>query len=108
MDKIDLSHMGPILKKARLDARLTQEELGGRIGKTARYLQAVENEGKCVSLNTFMRLIRSLNISADEIVYPELKSNTDETVQLLRIIKLLNGRDRKVLLATVMEMLENQ
>jgi len=104
--KPDLSYIGPIIKQARLNADMTQEELGEKIGKTPRYLQAIENEGKGLSLNTFIQLIRILNLSADTIVYPERETDNGETEQLIRIIRLLNDRDQKILLAAAREMLK--
>ena len=107
-DKLDLSCMGPIFKQARLDAKLTQEELGDRVNKTARYLQAVENEGRSVSLDTFLRIVRALHISADLIAYHGQAPNCEETDELLRVIMLLGERDRQILLATATEMLNRQ
>ncbi len=105
MKKLNLSYMGAILKQARIKANMTQEELGEKIGKTSRYLQAIENEGKGLSLETFIQLLRALNLSADTIVYPECKTDNDETEQLIRAIRLLNKRDKKILLVTAQEML---
>lgn len=106
MEKIDFAYMGPILKQARLSAKMTQEELAERIGHSVRYIMAIENEEKGVSLDTLVKLIRTLGISADTIVYPELESDNGETEQLIRIIRLLNSRDRNILLAAAKQMLE--
>lgn len=100
--------MGPIFKQARLDANLTQEELGDRMNKTAHYLQAVENEGRSVSLDTFLRIVRALHISSDLIAYHDQAPHCEETDELMRVIKMLGERDRKILLATATEMLNNQ
>lgn len=106
MEKLDFSYMGPVLKQARLSAKMTQEGLAERIGRTARYIMAIENEDKGVSLDTLVKLIRALGISADAIVYPEQKADNSETEQLIRIIRLLNSRDKNILLATAKQMLE--
>ena len=106
MEKLDLSYIGPLIKKARLNAKMTQEELGERIGKTPRYLQAIENEEKGFSLDTLIRILRILNLSADTIVYPNCEANNDITEQLVRTINLLNNRDKKILLTTATEMLK--
>ena len=67
---------------------------------------AIENEEKGVSLDTLVKLIRALGISADVIVYPERETNSGDTEQLLRSIRLLNSRDRNILLAAAKQMLE--
>lgn len=107
MEKLDLSYMGPILKQARIAAKMTQEDLAERIGKTARYLQAIENEERGVSLDTLLRLVRVLGISADTIAYPDREADNGETEQLVRLIHLLNSRDRSILLAAAKQMLES-
>lgn len=106
MEKLDFSYMGPILKQARISAKMTQEELAEQIGRTARYIMAIENEEKGVSLDTLVKLVRALNISADTIVYPEQESDNSVTEQLIRIIRLLDSRDKNILLAAAKQMLD--
>lgn len=45
-EKMDISYMGPIFKKYRVDANRTQEEVAEKVGITARFLMALENEEK--------------------------------------------------------------
>lgn len=105
MEKLDLSYIGARIKQARLNAKMTQEELGERIGKTSRYIQAIENENKGFSLDTLIRLIRALNLPAEAIIYPESQADS-EIDQWLRMFRLLSSRDQKILLATAKEMLK--
>ena len=83
VEVLTLDYMGSILKDARLKANLTQDEVAERIGITTRYLMAIENEGKCPALDVWFRLIRTLHISADSIVYPEDTTEKDMDEQLL-------------------------
>lgn len=108
MEKLDLSYMGPMFKQIRLAKKMTQDELAERVGITSRFLQAIEGNERGVSLDTFIQLIRALGISADTVVYPDKETNDGETEQLIRYIRLLNSRDRKVLLASVRQMLETE
>lgn len=101
MEKLDFSYMGPVLKQVRLSAKMTQEEPAERIGRTARFIMAIENEEKGVSLDTLVKQSRALGISADTIVYPEREADNGETEQLIRNIGLLNSRDKSILLAAV-------
>lgn len=105
MEKLDLTYIGARIKQARLNAKLTQEELGERIGKTSRYIQAIENENKGFSLDTLVRIIRVLNLSADVIIYPESVEDS-EADQWFRMFRLLSRRDQQILLATVKAMLK--
>lgn len=71
--------MGSILKQARIAAKMTQKELGERVGKTARYLQAIENEEKGIGLETLNRILRALNLSADTIVFSDRDTDSSES-----------------------------
>lgn len=71
--------MGSILKQARIAAKMTQKELGERVGKTARYLQAIENEKKGIGLETLNRILRALNRSADTIVFSDRDTDSSES-----------------------------
>ncbi len=59
-EKMDISYMGPIFKKYRVDANRTQEEVAEKVGITARFLMALKNEEKRPSidilLHQYMRL----------------------------------------------------
>jgi transcriptional regulator with XRE-family HTH domain len=106
VEKLDLSYMGSIFKEARLAGNMTQ--LAEQVGKTARYIQAIENEERSVSIDTLIRLVRALGISADTVAYPDREMDNGETEQLIRCIRLLTIRDRKVLLASAKQMLETE
>jgi len=73
--KLDLSYMGPVFKQARLDANMTQDELAERVGITSRFLQAIESNERGVSLDTLIRIIRALGISADTCRKKKTKRN---------------------------------
>ena len=51
-EKLDISYMGPIFKKYRIEAKRTQEEVAERVGITDRFLMALENEEKSVQALT--------------------------------------------------------
>lgn len=107
MEELDLDYMGAMLKAARLDAKLTQDEVAERVGITTRYLMAIENEGKCPALDVWFRLIRALHISADAIVYPENAAEKEMDEQLLYMIRSLNSRDKKIAQTLIQSMLDN-
>ena len=41
-EKKDISYMGPIFKKYRIDAKRTQEDVAEKVGITSRFLMALE------------------------------------------------------------------
>lgn len=108
MEELNLEYMGPLLKEARLKEKLTQDEVSDRVGITTRYLMAIENEGKCPALDVWFRLIRTLHISANDIVYPENATEKEMDEQLLYMIRSLNSRDKKIAQALIQSLLDNQ
>lgn len=59
------------LKKARLDQKLTYEELAEKSGVSTRYIKEIENQGNVPSVYKFSQLIHALNISSDPFFYSE-------------------------------------
>lgn len=78
-EKMDISYMGPIFKKYRVDANRTQEEVAEKLGITARFLMALENEEKRPSIDILLH-------------------------QYMR----LNDRDKSVIRTAIQEMLNNR
>ena len=96
--------MGPIFKKYRVDAKRTQEEVAEKVGITARFLMALENEEKRPSIDNLLRLVETLNIPGDAILHPQIQRIDSEDQQLMR----LNDRDKSVIRAAIEEMLNNR
>lgn len=78
-EKMDISYIGPIFKKYRVDANRTQEEVAEKVGITARFLMALENEEKRPSIDILLH-------------------------QYMR----LNDRDKSVIRTAIQEMLNNR
>lgn len=108
MESINISYIGTVFKNARRSANLTQEEVAERIGVTARYIMALENEGKRPGFDNLLKLMHTLNIPADAIIYPKQKSEDSENEQLFRMFQMLDDRDKKIIRATMQEMLSNK
>ena len=70
---------GRFIAQRRKELKMTQKELGERVGKTARYLQAIENEKKGIGLETLNRILRALNLSADTIVFSDRDTDSSES-----------------------------
>ncbi|MBS6219466.1 helix-turn-helix domain-containing protein [Enterocloster bolteae] len=98
--------LGSIIKKSRLDQHITQEELARAVDITPRFIMAIENEGKLPSFEVLYKLIRTLNIQADSIFYPERKTNDALLTPLLHAIYRCNEKQLRVLTATVGALLD--
>ena len=105
-EKLDISYMGPIFKKYRLDADRTQEEVAEKVGITTRFLMALENEEKRPILDNLLRLVETLNIPGDAILHPQLQAIDNEDEQLIRMLMSLNQRDKEVIRTAIQKMLD--
>lgn len=100
------SYIGPLIKRARISLKMTQEELAERINVSSRYIMAIENEGKLPSFEVFFQLIRTLGISSDTIIYPESASVPDEYEHFLHMYQTLSDRDKQILYCIMQKMHE--
>jgi transcriptional regulator with XRE-family HTH domain len=69
--EIRKNQLGCLIKTARLDAHLTQNQLAEKLGITSRHLMSIENDKKKPSYDLLLRIVRELQISGDSIFYPE-------------------------------------
>ena len=58
-------NLGRLIKNARLEAGLTQDNLATQVGVTPRYIMAIENENKYPSIQVLSKIICTLKITAD-------------------------------------------
>ena len=57
IQKIERISIGSMLKKARLDAGLSQEEVASNAGTTRHYISRIENEQSEIQFDTFQKII---------------------------------------------------
>lgn len=105
MEVLDTSYMGAIFKAARKHASMTQEQVAEQVDITPRFLMGLEKGEKRPSLETLLRLAHLLNIPGDTLIHPQLSSVDENDQKLFRLFMQLNDRDKKVILATIQEML---
>ena len=66
--------LGKVVKNARLEKGLSQEQLAELLDCSTRHIMGIENEVKKPGYWRLFRLIRELNIDANTIFYPEIVS----------------------------------
>jgi transcriptional regulator with XRE-family HTH domain len=59
---------GPVLRKARLAAELTQEELAFRAGIDRTYISQLEHDKKSPTLDVLFRLSDALGVKAAKLI----------------------------------------
>lgn len=96
---------GSLLRNWRMDLDLTQEKLAEKLDITPGYLGDLERHKSKPSLNLFCHIVRTLNASADDYVYPNQNANNDTYHQLLRLLAHCNDYQLNVLLSTATALL---
>ena len=98
--KID-KEMGFRLKKARIEQKLTYEELAEKSGVSSRYIKEIENHGNVPSIEKLGQLIRALHISADPFFYPTAPADNLDYQRLLVYLSQCTGEQITTILAIV-------
>ena len=105
-----------MVKNARMDRHWTQEELAEKLSVSPTYLGDLERHKGTPSLSLFCKAgpslelfcktMQTLNISADDYVYPNGNSDSSTYKQLLRLLTHCNEHQLQILLATATAMLQ--
>ena len=74
--------LGELIKKTRLERRLTQEEVAEMIGCHSQYYKNLENGKGMPSVPMFCKIMRALHISSDEYVWPNQNRNNPTSIAL--------------------------
>jgi transcriptional regulator with XRE-family HTH domain len=79
---LNIDHLSSVVKSARYAKQLTQCQLAEQLGITPRYLKAIENSGRKPSYDLLARIVRELDILADDVFYPEDKQQSTRIYKL--------------------------
>ena len=82
-----------LVKQGRMEMHLTQEALAEKLGGP--------------SLELFCKTMQTLNISADDYVYPNQNKNNSTYDQILRLLNQCNDYQLQVILATTTALLDS-
>lgn len=91
----DFTPIGQAIKKVRTAKGMTREQLARIVDYDPRHLQAIENEGQYPSMELFIQLITMFDISVDQYIFPDKKS--DKSTLRRQIDTLLDTLDNKEL-----------
>ena len=100
--------LGAVIKTARQEKGLTQENLAEKAGIGLRHMMAIENEGSYPSYGVLYKLIRELGISADSIFYPDKQAANPRIDDIIRMLPNCDQRSIKIIRAAVKAALEGQ
>ena len=93
--------LGELIKKTRIERRLTQEEVAELVGCHPQYYKNLENGKGMPSVPMFRRIMRSLHISSDDYVWSGQNRDNPIYISLINLLSLCDEYKLSVLLATV-------
>ncbi len=86
MTREELLPFGERLRKRRNVLGFTQEFVAEKVGITLRFYQMLERGEKSVSLDTLIRLSKTLTISTDYLLFGDFSGNLEGP-----LVEVLNG-----------------
>ncbi len=88
---LDTVSMGKRIRACRLRKHLTVEQLAEKINISAVFMNDIERGVKCPRMENFIRILNSLEVTADEILYDSVKADTK--IYLNEITKKMKNLD---------------
>ena len=94
------------IKELRKEKRMSQAALGQLINGDARQISLYENDKMFPSVEAIKKLSKTLNVSADYLLFEKarrkpLDLGQDDTLNDLQDLKLLNQEDREAILKII-------
>lgn len=93
--------MGAVIKRARKDRGMTQDELAEKVGVGSRHIMAIENEGKNPGYDVLANIIETLDFSADLIFRPDSINHTTEQNLFISEFFSCNDTEQRIVMETM-------
>ena len=96
---MDIIAIGSKIKEARERAHLTQEELAEIIDISPTHMSVIERGVKTPKLDTFVKIVKALNLSADALLLDGMDQVNDSIVAELsvRLGRLTDENQNRIL-----------
>lgn len=93
--------LGAAIRKARTEKHISQEELAEKVGITPTHIKHIESEHRKPSIEVLYRIVRALNLSLDDLFFPEENDSQEEYRKAERLLRRCNAKQLRVLYATM-------
>ncbi len=100
--------LGEMVEAARLRKDLSRSKLSEQIGVGERHIYAIEHEGGNPSYSVLRKLIYAIELSPDEIFYPQSEHTNPKLATLFRAIRRLDNREINIIKTMVDALLQNR
>lgn len=107
LTKDEFTSCGKIIREERQRHGYIRETIAERANISTRYLAAIELGEKIPKADVLIRIIQSIGISADRVVYPLQPHKDTEYVRLVRLIMNCTPREQN-LIASIIDTIIDQ
>ena len=96
---MDMIAIGSKIKEARERAHLTQEELAEKVDISPTHMSVIERGVKTPKLDTFVKIVKALNLSADALLLDGMDQVNDSIIAELsvRLGRLTDEEQNRIL-----------
>ena len=95
---MEKAELGAIIKKIRIERKITQDQLAEKADIGTVYLGEIERGIKMPTVRVFAKIIDALDVSADYVLRHEVKSGKDYVFdELTQKLSLLTPKQRKTI-----------
>ena len=88
--------------------KLTKEQIAERAEISPRFLAAIESGRRKPSLDVLIRLVNAIGASFDEILAPQMITDSEIVDRIRRLVPQCSQRDQELLLALIDKMLDTK
>ena len=93
--------LGNAIKAARIEKHISQEALAEMVSITPTHIKHIESEHRKPSVEVLYRLVRTLNISLDDVFFPNLSDDNALQRKAQRLLIECDERQIKIILAAL-------
>lgn len=98
---INKKEIGSIIQRARINLRMTQEQLAEAAGISANYLSKVERGLNSPSAENFLKIIKELNLSLDNFGINLVPEKNNDKKEIFTIINNCTNQELTALLPVI-------
>lgn len=108
VEGLKLGILGSAIREARIQKHLSQEELAEKVGITPTHMKHIESEHRKPSIDVLYRIVRTINLSLDDLFFPEESDSQEELRKVERLLRQCNMKQLHVVYAAMNAMLEDE
>ena len=103
---LDYESIGKRIKRYRMDKKMSQEDLANKIGTVYKHVSNIETGAKGPSLEMLVMIANALDISADDLLFDQLKHPSSPVGTELYDLLLDCNNDEKAILTKSVKFLK--